>query len=236
MGSSATQRLLQMLELFDHSFDGLGFCLSEERDLLSQWRGYAADATGVCIGFSRDYLAWLSDSSSDPSNPKVSLKQVRYDPVLHEAEVEPTYLEAKRLINEGAFNLSGVRLLLDTRTDEEIEEDRKKNSRALTSLSFALLNLFPKLYLLKSPAFKEEREWRLLSHLIQGIEDDCSYRVKDDRIIPFRTVQLHEIPRKPIVEVLLGPKHTTPVRMVEQFLKRHGFDDVRVLRSEGTYR
>ena len=31
-------------------------CFSEERDLLSQWRGYANGGTGVAIGFSKDIL------------------------------------------------------------------------------------------------------------------------------------------------------------------------------------
>ncbi|WP_146039294.1 MULTISPECIES: hypothetical protein [unclassified Variovorax] len=30
--------------------EGLGFCLSERGDLLSQWRGYAAQGRGVSLG------------------------------------------------------------------------------------------------------------------------------------------------------------------------------------------
>lgn len=33
-----------------------GFCLSEEEDLLSQWRGYADDGQGVAIGFSKVFF------------------------------------------------------------------------------------------------------------------------------------------------------------------------------------
>ena len=38
------QQLRDHLARFDQFFDGFGFCLSEEGDLLSQWRGYADDA------------------------------------------------------------------------------------------------------------------------------------------------------------------------------------------------
>jgi hypothetical protein len=56
-GFRLLQRIIVLLEL---AFDGLGFCLSEKDDLLSQWRGYAADATGVSIGFSKEYLKRLA--------------------------------------------------------------------------------------------------------------------------------------------------------------------------------
>jgi len=42
----ATRRLQESVSRLEQLFDGLGFCLSEDGDLLSQWRGYAADATG----------------------------------------------------------------------------------------------------------------------------------------------------------------------------------------------
>ncbi|HSL78822.1 MAG TPA: hypothetical protein VK877_04105 [Pseudolabrys sp.] len=42
--------LSRAIQALEKILDNLGFCLSEEGDLLSQWRGYAADATGVSIG------------------------------------------------------------------------------------------------------------------------------------------------------------------------------------------
>lgn len=230
-----TLRLQQMLKYFDELFDGLGFCLSEERDLLSQWRGYAEDGKGVCIGFSKDYLEWLEEISTNSEKSGFRLHKVRYEPDEHEAEVAPAFAEAKRLIEEGAFNYSGKRGLLDTRTEDELEAERKRIESAHKHLSIALLGLLPKLYLLKTRAFQEEREWRLLSHLVSG-DKDCSYRVKDHQIIPFRAIDLCEIERMPIVEVILGPKHVTPVRVIEQFLQSHGLSEVRVLRSEASYR
>lgn len=236
MDSTSTQNVLQMLEWFDDSLDGLGFCLSEERDLLSQWRGYALDGTGVCIGFSREYFESLSKRSATASRPVFRLHQVEYEPSEHEKQVEPIYLKAKSLVQQGAFRFSGFRGLLGSRTDDDFEEDRRNNEKLRSSLLAVLLQLLPKLYLMKSPAFREEREWRLLSHLVHGAEDDCSYRVTGDRIIPFRTISLAELDRKSIVEIVLGPKHATPIRMVQQFLARFGYGEVTVSRSEATYR
>lgn len=40
-----------------------GFCLSEQSDLLSQWRGYADDGRGVSIGFRTGYLTDCANAS-----------------------------------------------------------------------------------------------------------------------------------------------------------------------------
>jgi Protein of unknown function (DUF2971) len=234
---SDQQRLLEMVATLERYFDGLGFCLSEERDLLSQWRGYAANATGVAIGFSKYYLEQLSKNIRDSSKTGFSVWQVQYDPAIHEAEVEPTYQEARNFINQGAFSFAGKRGLLDSRSDEQVEEDEKKTESQLASLSLTLMmRLFPKLYLLKSPAFKEEREWRLLSNFIRSGRDQCSYRASEGRVIPFRKFDLISLPDQPIAEVVLGPKHLTPIHLVKDFLKHSGFDGAKVLRSEATYR
>ena len=60
-------------------FDGLGFCLSEEGDLLSQWRGYANDGTGVSIGFNREYLVALGAKLRESEGRSFGLKKLIYD-------------------------------------------------------------------------------------------------------------------------------------------------------------
>ena len=60
--------------------DCFGFCLSEKGDLLSQWRGYADNASGVSIGFSKSYFFQLSNTHMDVTKPLLSLKKVVYDP------------------------------------------------------------------------------------------------------------------------------------------------------------
>jgi hypothetical protein len=59
--------------------DGLGFCLSENGDMLSQWRGYAADATGICIGFSPVYFRELDNKYKTDKQPRFTLTKVEYD-------------------------------------------------------------------------------------------------------------------------------------------------------------
>jgi hypothetical protein len=155
LDARATERLLNFMAAFEEVFHGLGFCLSEEGDLLSQWRGYAADATGVAIGFSSSYLQWLSEAKKTADVRGFTLQQVRYDAKEHASEVEPTYREIRKLIDEGAFR-SQVFSLLDSRTEEEKATEKKAIDEKFWKLSFTVLSLFPKLYVLKSPAFREE--------------------------------------------------------------------------------
>jgi hypothetical protein len=216
--------------------DGLGFCLSEDGDLLSQWRGYASDATGVAIGFSTEYLNWLSETSIGRDEPGFTLQQVVYEPSAHESLVQPTYLQVKQLIDAGALKIYRSRGLLDTRTDAEIAQENAANRKAYSQLSLRLLSLFSKLFHLKAYAFREEREWRLLSYLVKGGEDFCSYRAVHDRLIPYRQVALVGLERTPIREVILGPKHNTPPKVVEDFLKQNQYGVVQVRRSEASYR
>lgn len=240
LGSADTERLLSLFASYEQAFEGLAFCLSEEGDLLSQWRGYASDATGVSIGFSRQYLEWLAQREPDPDPVQdhflYSLSRVKYEVAEHDAEVEAAYQELRRHIDDGAFKSGWTRGLLDTRTESEFQEDQKKITVALSRVSGVLFSLMPKLFVLKSRAFREEKEWRLLSHLVWTVSDECSFRPAGNRLIPFRAAKLLQFDGEAIAEVVLGPKHLTPTNVVANFLKKFGFGEVRVRRSEATYR
>ncbi|MDP2064189.1 MAG: DUF2971 domain-containing protein, partial [Phaeovulum sp.] len=54
----------------------LGFCLSEESDLLSQWRGYAQDGAGFSVSFSVEKLKHIIDAAD--RGYRLALKTVSY--------------------------------------------------------------------------------------------------------------------------------------------------------------
>lgn len=233
---AVTHRLQELLSGLEQVIDGLGFCLSENGDLLSQWRGYAADATGVSIGFSKDYLKQLAEVSRGPEKSGFILQRVEYDLEIQESLIKPIYIEIKELINEGALKIPGKRSLLDPRSDDEVKRDDKKIKDEFSRLLIKILTLFPKLFLLKTSAFREEREWRLISYFAKTGDDICSFRALNERIIPFREFELLDLESGSIVEVILGPKNTTPNYVIESFLKQSGFHNVNILRSEASYR
>ena len=231
-----TLQLRQSVSLLEQIVDGLGFCLSEEGDLLSQWRGYAADATGVSIGFADDYLRWFAESSRGREKPGFALKKVAYEADGQEALLKPTYTEIRKLIDEGALKSRGKRTLLDSRSEDEIKRDDEKIKTAFAQLSLEVLMLLENLFLLKTSAFREEREWRLISYFVKSGNDPCLFRALDDRIVPYREFKLLEAEKGSIVKVILGPKNTTPNYVIDSFLKQRGFRNVTISRSEATYR
>lgn len=230
------QRLEESVHLMEEMFDGLGFCLSEEGDLLSQWRGYADNASGISIGFSQSYLEKLAEVIKEKKGPTFTLQKVEYDPNVHRTQVAPTYAELRKLIDAGAFKMSGFRTLMDNRTDEEIEAEQEAVKKTNMKLFLKLLELFPKLFLLKTHGFREEREWRLVSTVIRGLADTCDYRASSGRVIPFMKFNLANLDMQAIDEVVLGPRHPTPLEIVAAMLKRYGFEGIRVRRSDATYR
>jgi len=71
----ALRTLEFLLNKFQQNLGALGLCLSEEGDILSQWRGYANNGTGVSVGFNEEFLNELLDKLKPTSLP-VNLKKV----------------------------------------------------------------------------------------------------------------------------------------------------------------
>lgn len=226
LGEDQVRRIQSCISFLENSVDGLGFCLSQDGDILSQWRGYAENATGVAIGFSVEYLKWLSEASLNRTEPGFFLQNVEYSPSAHEALVEPAYIKVREGIKTpGLINTIGM-------TDQERAASQEWMKRSF----LASMYLIPELFRLKSYAFREECEWRILSHLVKNGEDVCLHRAVGSRIVPYREIALVELERSPIVEVILGPKHGTPPKIVEDFLKLNQYGDVKVCSSEASYR
>ena len=228
------EQLRKQFEFFEKIFDGVGFCLSQEGDLLSQWRGYAQDARGVSIGFSREYLLALSDVPRSKEKSGFRLSKVRYSPSDHEAKLEPTYQELRRLIDEGALHTPTALSILHSEAEASAKAEQTK--KLSHSLALRLLSLSLGQFELKSSAFSEEQEWRLISPVAKQLADDCLYRSAQNRVIPYRVVNLIDLGIPSITDVVLGPKHQTPKNIVEAMMKTAGFDDVRVHMSQASYR
>lgn len=229
LGTSDRLTVMNALKQLETLVDGLGFCLSEEGDLLSQWRGYAQDGSGLSIGFSRSYLNLLAADSK-----QFQVNQVVYQAEEHAAAVTPTFNEIKSLIAAGAIPKRGI--INEAQLSEEQKEvDLNRRMKADMNVYTKAISFLPVLFTLKTAAFKEEKEWRLIAHLSQ-LDHACEYQARPGMLVPFRTVVLPVERETPIVEVVLGPKHLTPINVVEGLLLRTGFGAAKVLRSAATYR
>ena len=56
ISASDQNELLRHLDVVIAMAGYAGFCMSEEGDLLSQWRAYAENGAGVSVGFNKEYF------------------------------------------------------------------------------------------------------------------------------------------------------------------------------------
>ncbi len=78
-------------------------------------------------------------------------------------------------------------------------------------------------------------EWRLV-YLYNYNNDYCQYRTNQSQIIPYIFLGIPNTDIRPIEEIILGPKHQTPVNVIIDLLKKSNFTDVKVLKSKASYR
>lgn len=197
--------------------EGLGFCLSERSDLLSQWRGYAAQGRGVSIGFSTEFLERMSVTDESDEH-FATLERVEYGEQQQLHEYEPTFRALANAIEEASGYLQYGAVSISEKLKAALNHKLRPWTR--------------KIYAFKNDGFAEEREWRMLALLTGEEQAACNYRAIDDKIVAFRELRL-DAPA--IMNVTLGPKHVTPVDQVERMLLRHGIAAT-VTKSGLTYR
>lgn len=235
VSSEEADNIRRSFEFTEGMCDGLGFCMSEKPDLLSQWRGYADDGYGFSIGFNKAYLEELRQSFKI-GDSTFRLLKVLYRQEDHDAALKPTYEKIKELIDAGGLRFPQFGLInwpgeleVQKKTDEH-----KKSLHKLWAHSAGIV--FGEAHKLKSDAFAEEAEWRLVSLLLGEVDDEALFRPVRDRLVPYREFDLKVLPTRAISEVYVGPKNITPVSVIVKFLRLNGFIDVAVKRSSATYR
>jgi hypothetical protein len=216
-------QLSMVLKLFDAAtsrLGGAGICLSENGDLLSQWRAYSQNGAGVAIGLNPASFV----------GPPRALGTV---PVIYDPDTQ------KRII---APNIDQISNFFRSR---EVSLNDKSDPR----LHMSIVTLLPLLFSFKNPAFCEEKEWRIgkfvsmVPRSTHGEADEfeawnlnlMEYRALPDRIVPYRPLTVH--PEWPsITEVVLGPRNITPILVVEECLRHYGWTLFRVRKSSASYR
>lgn len=221
----------QMLEMVNDRYDGLAFCLSEAGDLLSQWRGYADDGQGFCIGFSSEYLKKLDIPRDwkEYFQIPVELKRVVYEEAEHKEAVRETY---------EIFQAAIARLRKSFGVLSE--EERKKALQAINLITEGMLTtaykLSSSLFILKSDAFKEECEWRLIATVDSETHRTGDFRPTSCNLIPYQTLKMTDQESPAILDIIVGPKNKTPIPIVKSLLVKYGFESAAIKQSRASYR
>lgn len=220
--------IVKLVHQLEESKIGYGFCLSDDRgDRLSQWRGYADDGNGFSIGFSKSYFdEFLGTDDLRKLSREPRLCQVLYTEKAHDNVTEPALKDAIEA-------LSQYRKELPTMGGSEEYKSGAREAR----VNRRIHQLTPQLYALKSHAFQEEEEWRLISQALvvaNVTSPRLPCRAARSRLIPFQELSIDPA-KKPIVNIFRGPKNSTPLNVIEAFLAGEDFFGVTVRPSDSSY-
>lgn len=227
---STSKGICDVFEMLETDIDGLGFCMSEAGDLLSQWRGYADDGKGFSIGFSKKYLETLSRKIAKTFR----LHKILYTQEEHERVIAPILRRIDEDIKSGEIKIPTQRAIYSS--DAAYAEYRKEYYTVLASIFGNIIPALEKMFALKQEAFSEEKEWRLISLIMNSTRNTCLYRARGDRVIPYRAFELDNLDTEPIKKLIIGPKNISPVPMIERMVSHYGYKGITVERSTSTYR
>lgn len=172
--------------------------LSENGDLLSQWRGYSKSLGGYSIGFNKEELEnYLNDNGFDLKKCIYSTEDQRN--IIHK-EIDSVLLKFDDTAGPNPHY---------TPTDPYGSQE----------MCLRLSRISP---IIKDPSFSEEREWRIISR--GGISlFKLDYRQGPSMLIPYFKIKLNEAKNKLIQEIIVG--HTPHLQLAksstEAFVIKH---------------
>lgn len=232
-------KALDELQRVTSLLSAIGFCVSADGDVLSQWRAYADDARGVAIGFDRDGLDGIAEAEGD-KNIKVALGPVAYGEAFLEELIQEDLKPIVEHYESGRMKRPSARTILSDIGPEKAAEEKERFKQATSELFLMLYKIANYAYLVKAPFFMEEQEWRILA-LLPNLDGalalpNARLHAHPDRLTPFRDFPLNGFETSVVREIVLGPRNQTPVEVVRLFLEGLGFRGVTIRRSAGSYR
>ena len=232
-------------------FSNFVLCFNEKADSLSQWRGYADNGNGCCLGFNKREL----ENYCESTDGTLRLEKVEYltDPGI------------ARAINDAAKDiLENLRGLRQWIIENMTHDDDHPDTDGLLHFNFdgMLANTFVNSLKYKSYAFHEEEEWRLFlanppyknpdwladdleevewkghdrtQKAIMFIRSRIGFFVTEDDLIPYCSINFDEFGNNPISTIWVGPKNHIRPSDLELFLQSQGYIDTTAIRSKITY-
>ncbi|UWZ84556.1 DUF2971 domain-containing protein [Occallatibacter riparius] len=192
-------------------------CFCERDDLLSQWRAYAANATGVSIEFEPANFSYITGPDCPPTVGLMRFWKVFYSPETQQKIIRsainyyPFFDQAAAPSDWAKWTAEAIRFFIPT---------------------------------FKNKDFVGEEEWRLIFTPASGGPVKPSYRVRGGMLVPYYSLielcrQLGLPDQKlPLASVRIGPSPNKRLNAasVRMMLDRHGYESARVELSDTPYR
>lgn len=157
------------------------FSLSEDGDLLSQWRGYCPSGGGYSIGFRSDMLTQFSTTHG------LYLAPCIYDET-----------EQATVVKELVAKIRGAVVKRWTALDVELDKFIDELPLGQFFMDFSRIASA-----LKHPSFREENEWRIISGMIPN--KDMLFRVRKSMMLPYSSISFKDFKPFLIDEIIIGP-------------------------------
>lgn len=254
--SDAMYSLIQLSEgVWDRQFEEGDFanfvlCFSEVRDSLSQWRGYADNGNGCCLGFSKEILQQFCDST----NGVLRLEKIEY----------VTQDKIDSIIDQTANEiLEELRTLRKWIIENMTFNDECADTDGLLWYNFngMIESTFTDSLRLKYDHFSDEHEWRifftkqayknpewvlgkkseflgpnLFNETLDFLNNRIDFWWTDNDLIPFCALNFEDFSTIPVIELLLGPKSLVRSSDLKLFLQKYGYPEINIQTSSITYR
>ena len=208
--------------------DAYVFCFCENGDLLSQWRGYAERGRGCALGFDSAKLL----ENLDRSNGQYLFRLI-YDPKEQQEEIKSAVGQVMSVLAK----LEAVGPL-----EKYGGDNARQIRRCVHSALFAEVVRLRACF--KNPAFREEKEWRVVQFVHPKAEDPViRFRGSAGGIVPYLEMELFgRAPDShatlPIDSVVLGPT-LDPVltrEMLAFMFSKRGYPPISVTESMVPFR
>ena len=270
LSSSTKQHLNNAKDIYDlftnikHVYRNMAYicCFSYEiNDDLSQWRGYANDGKGLCIGFKKEYIEKLSK----PSDIKIIKRSENEEPC--------------NTLSEIVFAQDKIKYSDKEHISKEIEEtispivknydNNEKTGKIIKN--FPDIWFYGKLHektykykvFYKNNSFESEKEYRICffdflhkdkigkndNVLMENMQNkyrfengtelsELKYRESREKLIPYREMKFpKDYFKEMLSSITIGPKNPMSEEDVQYFLIANGFDtsNITIQKSASTY-
>lgn len=238
-------------EFEDGSIATFALCLSEEGDLLSQWRGYADDGKGICLGLNVEEILKFVGISSVSG---FSLEKVEY---LSKEQIDEW---VKNVANQ---MLGIVEIILEAIEEGNIQYYSAKefDEDIFNTIYYNILSEVEESIKFKTEGFKEEKEWRFfiknslnkddikgkkitsIGTLGEGarrktskyVADNVEFNIKENDMVPFVSLKFEKFHNNLINQVICGPNNKIREKDLELFLRKYGYRNCKGRKTNITY-
>jgi len=164
------------------------FSLTEEGNLLSQWRSYTPHGKGIAIGFAVQFLM-----------KKVREHDLRIARCLYETDEQRTLMND--LLERMLISFAREKSTIDTSR----RHPTQKYFPFMEKFRGDILQVFA---LIKNPAFREEREWRIISkYFAKYTVPEVKFREGACMLVPYMEILIADKANPELLfeRVILGP-------------------------------